>query len=413
MRGRRSIDYLLSERERKSLAILELIRKKGPISRTDIAKSVDTNIVTVSNYIDSYIRKGLVFESGLDISSGGRKPTLVELNSKAGFAIGVDLSVFDGTRKKAIALVCDLAGREIAKIKSAVTEKSKDKLTDVLSAIINKVIKKAGIEKDKLRGIGAGIGTLIPLYPKGHRRAQAGTSGEDMEKDIYSAVKEDLKQSFELPVFTGNDATFAAFGEKMLGLRENFENILYMYSDIGCGIIIKGNVYCGVGGSAGEIGVSSSKEEEFFCSSRGPCYLKPKGKDLGISSQAKRVISEGVESKILKLAKGELENVTLDLVIEAAKGGDRLAEELIENAGVGLGIRIAYLVNLFNPEVVVIGGGIEAAGNLLLEPLRKTVKKWVFEGRAEQTKIVPARLGEEAVVRGAAGIVVREVFIQA
>ncbi len=401
MRGRASIDYLLSERERKSLAILELIRKKGPISRTDIAKSVETNIVTVSNYIDNYIRKGLVFESGLDISSGGRKPTLVELNPQAGFAIGVDLSTVDGVRGETIALVCDLAGREIAKIKSAPAKKSKERIIEELSAIINKVIEKAEIEKNKIKGIGLGISTL------------KGTSGEDKEKDIYSVIKEDLERSFEFPVFTGNDTTFAAFGEKMLGSGENFENMLYMYSDIGCGIIIKGNIYCGAGGSAGEIGVSSPKEEEFFYWSRGPRYLKPKGEDFGISSQAKRAISEGVASKILKMVKGKVENITLDLVIEAAKEGDRLAEELIENAGVGLGIRTAYLVNLFNPEVVVIGGGIEAAESLLLEPVRKTVARWAFEGRAEQTKIVLGCLGTEAVARGGASIVVREVFIKA
>lgn len=397
MRGRRSIDYLLSERERKSLAILELIRKKGPISRTDIANNMATNIVTVSNYIDNYIRKGLVFESGVDISSGGRKPMLVELNSRAGFAIGVDLSALDGVGKETIALVCDLSGRKIAKVEDIPAKESEEKLAENLSAIINKVIKKAGIEKNKLRGIGVGI---------------KGTGGEGREKDKYLAIKEDLEQSFGLPVFTGNDATLAAFGEKMLGSGENFENILYMYSDVGCGIIIKGNIYCGAGGSAGRVGVGNPKEEEFFCSSRGPCYLRSKGEDLGISSQAKRVISEGVESKLSKLAKGELENITVGLVMEAAKKGDRLAEELIENAGVELGMRIAYLVNLFNPEVVVIGGGIEATGELILGPLRKTVKRWVSEGAAEQAKVIAARLGEEAVARGAASIVMREVFIQ-
>lgn len=395
LRGRTSIDYLLSERERKSLAILELIRKKGPISRTDIAKGVDTNIVTVSNYIDSYIRKGLVFESGVDVSSGGRKPTLVELNSRAGFAIGVDLSALNSLRKETIALVCDLSGGEIAKVKSATAKESKGEPAKGLSEIINEVIEKAGIEKNKLKGIGVGVG------------------GEDKEKDIYLAIKEDLERSFNLPVFTGGDATFAAFGEKMLGLGENFENMLYMYSDVGCGIIIKGNIYCGAGGSAGEMGIGNPKEEEFFCFSRGPCYLRPKQGDLGISSRAKKIIGEGVSSLILKLARGNVEDITVNLVMEAAKEGDNLAEELIENAGVELGMRIAYLVNLFNPEVVVIGGGIEAAGSLLLEAVKKTVKRWALESSTKQTKIVPARLGKEAVAWGAASIVVREVFIKA
>ncbi len=394
MRERRTIDYFLSERERKSLAILELIRKKGPVSRTDIAKSIDTNIVTVSNYVDGYIRKGLVFEGGMDISSGGRKPTLVELNPKASFAVGIDLSIVNGMCADTTAFVCDLSGREVAKVKSTLAKEQKDKPAEKLSAIINKLIKEAGIEKDKLKGIGLGV------------------RGENKGEDIYLAIKDDLERGFNLPVFTGNDITLAAFGEKMLGSGENFENMLYMYSDIGCGIVIKGNLYCGTGGSAGEIGVSELKEEEFFCWSQGPCYLRSKGKDLGICSQAKKIVNEGVKSLILKLAKGSAENITMDLIMEAVRGGDGLAQELIENAGVELGIRIAYLVNLFNPEVVVIGGGIEAAGSLFLEPIRKTVKKWAFEN-SKQTKILPARLGEEAVAQGAASIVMREVFIKA
>jgi predicted NBD/HSP70 family sugar kinase len=395
MRGRTSIGYLLSERERKSLAILDLIRKKGPISRTDIARSINTNIVTVSNYIDNYIQKGLVSESGLDISSGGRKPRLVKLNSRAGFAIGVSLNAHDGIERETTVIICDLSGKEIAKVKSVTPKTSKEKFAAKLSVIINKAIDEAKIEKERLLGIGLGIG------------------GERRGENIHLVIKEELERIFNLPVFTGAEVTFAAFGEKMLGAGENFENMLYMYSDIGCGIIIKGNIYCGAGGSAGELGLRRAKEEEFFCSSRGPCYLRVEREDFGISSQAKRVISEGVTSKIQKLALGNLENITLDLVIEAAREGDELAEELIENTAVGLGIRIAYLVNLFNPEVVVIGGGIEAAGSLILEAVRKTVKKWAFENLAEETKIELARLGKDTIARGAASIVMREAFIKA
>lgn len=395
MKVRTSIDDLLSEREKKNLAILDLIRKKGPISKADIAKSVDTNIVTVSNYIDSYIRKDLLFESGLDISSGGRKPTLVEMSSRVGFAIGINLNALDSSRTETVALLCDLSGEEVARIENAEAKELRSKSNKGLPVIINKIIEKAGIERDKLKGIGVGI------------------RGENKGEDIRLSIKEGIEKSFNLPVFIGYDSVLAAFGEKMLGPGENFENIIYMYSDIGCGIIIKGNIYCGAGGSAGGMGVDSSEEKDFFPWARGPYHLRSKEGDFGISSRAKRVIEAGDTSLILKLAKGDPGKITLDLVIEAAQKGDRLAEELIENAGVELGIRVAYLINLFNPEVVIIGGGIERAGSLILEPVKKTVKRWAFEESTKQTKILPAHLGKEAVAWGAASIVMREVFIKA
>jgi len=100
------------------------------------------------------------------------------------------------------------------------------------------------------------------------------------------------------------------------------------------------------------------------------------------------------------------------MIIEAAKAKDKIAVEIIENAGVNLGVRIAYLINLFNPEVVVVGGGIEQAGELLLGSVRKTVRQLAFEEPANTVKIVPSRLGDSAVALGAAALVLREIFAQ-
>ena len=142
-------------------------------------------------------------------------------------------------------------------------------------------------------------------------------------------------------------------------------------------------------------------------------YLRPWGVDLGITEAAKSILKkENADSKMLDMAGGDVENLTADMVVEAAKAKDKIAVEIIENAGVNLGIRIAYLINLFNPEVVVLGGGIEQAGELLLGPVRKTVRGLAFEEPANTVKIVPSRLGDSAVALGAAALVLREIFAQ-
>ena len=210
----------------------------------------------------------------------------------------------------------------------------------------------------------------------------------------------------------GNDATCAAYGEKRLNVESDVENMLYIYSDVGCGIIIKGEIYSGTGGSAGEMQVSVDKlaEEKIVLPSDELYYLKPLGVDLGIVSEAKAVIKKGVGTKILELAKGNLENITLDMVIKAAESEDKVALEVIEMAGIGLGTRVAYLINLFNPEVVVIGGGIEKAGEMILGSVRKAVRKLAFEEPASKVRIIPSRLGENAVALGAVALVMREIF---
>lgn len=395
-------DQLLSDRERKNLAILDVIRKSGPVTRTEISKITKLNIVTVSNYVNNYIDKGLVVEKGFDISTGGRKPTLVELNAKMGYVIGVDIGPIS-----MIAITTDLANNVIGKVKR---ERSKGPMNEVITSsveMIYEIIEKAKIDKNKIKGVGFGISGVIDAIA-GTVRDTDPTRGRTTGS--YAAIKSLVQKEFGIPTFVGNDATVAAFGEKRLGLEQEINDMLYVYSDVGCGIIIKGEIYCGAGGSAGEMQLMVDNPE-FPIQEKGPTYLRPWGVDLGITEAAKQALSkEKVESKMLELAGGDINNLTADMVIEAAKAKDNIAIEILENAGINLGVRIAYLINLFNPEVVVIGGGIEQAGEFLLGPTRRTVRQLAFEEPANTVKIVPSRLGDSAVALGAAGLVIREIF---
>jgi glucokinase len=128
---------------------------------------------------------------------------------------------------------------------------------------------------------------------------------------------------------------------------------------------------------------------------------------------AKKLALQGVDSRLFSLNQGQAEKISLLTVLEAAKDGDQLAKELVEHASVVLGLKIAYLVNLFNPEVVILGGGIEKGGSLILEPVRTTVRKWAKRSSAQEVKIIPSVFGEEAVAIGAASLVVAEIFAQA
>ncbi|MDO8536024.1 MAG: ROK family protein [Candidatus Omnitrophota bacterium] len=379
----------LSDKERKNLAILELIRKKGPISRTEISHTTDINIVSISNYIKDYISKGILMETGWDVSSGGRRPELVELNAKGLYVVGLDIGI-----SNIIATVTDFSINIISKVKIPTPAGSTDDITLKAIELISGILEKSGVEKEKIRAIGIGVACA---------------------NNRFYPTADAVREKFGLEVFMGSDAACAAFGEKQLNPKADVEDLLYMYSDVGCGIIIKGDAYFGAGGNAGETQISHehiSKEEEllFFRSSE---YLKPWGMDLGIIRMAKHEIEKGVGTKIVACAKGDPKNISTEVVIEAAKLDDEIATDIVRNAGMNLGVRIAYLVNLFNPEAVVVGGGVEKAGELILEPIRKTVKKLAFSEQAGIVKIITSALGEDAVSLGAASLAVREIFLKA
>ncbi|MFH2146071.1 MAG: ROK family protein [Candidatus Omnitrophota bacterium] len=403
MKGALFKDQILSDRERKNLDILEVIRRYGPVTRTEISRITKYNIVTVSNYVNNYIKKDLVVEKGLDISSGGRKPTLVELNSRNCFVIGIDVGP-----ENIVATLTDLSLNMVTKVKQS---RPKDSMEEVISKsieLIYEVIEKAQIEAKKIKGLGIGISGIID--------SKAGTVRDTDPKRgktaaSYISIKNLIEREFGIPTFVGNDATVAAFGEKRIGLDAEIENVLYMFSDVGCGIIIKGEIYAGAGGSAGEVQLNAGNKGEDLPKEFG--LFRPGSINLGIVDSAIEAMKSGKETKIKELAGGKSENVTADLVIDAARENDPLAIELIEKAGLTLGVRIAYLINLFNPEVVILGGGMEKSGDLILEPVKRMVRRHAFEEPASMVKIIPSRLGENAVSLGAASLVIREIFIHA
>ena len=400
--------HIQHDRGRKNLAILELIRKKGPISRADISRILGYNIVTISNYIDFYINKRIILEVGLDISSGGRRPELVELNAKCAYIAGVDVgpNVIQAT-------ITDLKVNVIHKTKRPRSAMSMEDLAAEVVEIIADAIKNSKISPSSIKNIGIGISGIVD-YNSGTIRDTDPTRGRT--KVSFLKFAKTIEREFNIPAYIGNDASCAAFGEKILNPATDVENLLYIYSDVGCGIIIHGEVYSGSSGCAGETQLvfdTLQRNEKNYL--KEYTFMRPWGVDLGLILEAKKAIEKGISTEIINLAKAKNpEDINIDAVIEAAtKKKDKLAIELINNAGKNLGIRVAYLVNFINPDVVVIGGGIERAGDYLLEPVKESVRRFAFEEASSIVKIIPSFLGEDAVILGAAALAAREIFIQA
>jgi len=399
----------LSEKERRNIDILEILRKRGPISRPDISKELGVNVVTISNYIDEFIKRNMVFEKELDVSEGGRRPVLLDLNPQAGYVIGVGLNLLN-----MVGLLVDLKGNIITKTQIVRPKASVKEISESLLEIVREILRRSKEYASSIQGIGVGVAGLI--------NKKDGTVHWPQKMNhyyTYASVDVPLKglmeKEFNLPTLIENDATSACFGEHWLDLEKSYKNCLYMFSGVGCGIMINGEVYRGAQGYAGEVSIYNYKEQDLFsCAAGNDCFIKRWEIDLGIVDDVKSSLSFDKEkaARFFRLTSSNIDNVDLKSVFIAARAGEEIACSALDRAAKRLGIKIAYLVNLLNPEAVVIGGGLEEAGEDFLKKVNQTVKAWSFREATDDLRIVYSQLRENAVALGAASLVMQKIFAQ-
>ena len=397
-------DRILTDKERKNLAILEVIRKNGPISRTDISKITELNIVTVSNYVNHYIKKGLVIEGELDESTGGRKPVLVELNSKAGYIVGVGLNMLS-----VVGVLVDLEINVIAELKRERPPENSEAVIDSMVEMAAEIISKAEIDKEKIVGVGVGVPGIIDERGRTIRWPQ---SLGEKDLSVCLSIKDSFEKRLSIPTFVENDANAAVLGEKWLGLDRDVRHMLYMFSGVGCGVLINGEIYRGATGAAGELGINSHKSSKDYASDIAT-QLGRWEMDIGMVRRASEGIEKGEKTVLKDFVNGDTSKLSFKEIVRGVKEKDNFTLKVVEQAGQDLGQKVAFLVNLLNPEIVVIGGGIEDCGAPLLDAVKMSVKDWSVEEASTQVKIIPSAFGENAVALGVVGIVAREVFAQA
>ena len=397
----------LSEKEKRNINILDILRRHGPISRPDISKEMGINVVTISNYIDDFIKHKLVYEKELDVSEGGRRPALLDLNQQAGYIIGVGLNLMN-----MVGLLVDLKGNILTKTQIARPKPSVKDVTECVLEIIREILRRSKDYTSNIKGIGVGIAGLV--------NKKDGSIHWPQKMDhyyTYASVDLPLKglieKEFNLPALIENDATCSCFGEHWLDLKRELKNVIYMFSGVGCGIMINGEIYTGSHGYAGEVAIYNFKEQDLFsCEASGGCFLKRWEIDLGIVDDVKSMLNKdkAAAQKFFTLTSSNINNVDLKSVFIAGRAKNPIAVKALDMAAKRLGVKIAFLVNLLNPEVVIIGGGLEEAGEEFLNKVNSTVKDWAFRETTMDLNITYSQLRENAVALGAASIVMQKVF---
>ncbi len=248
-----------------------------------------------------------------------------------------------------------------------------------------------------------------------HGISIAGAGAIDLDRGVVTSspnlpgwhdvpLRNIVSSKYKVNTFLINDANAAALGEHEFGAGKGVDNLILLTvgTGIGGGIIINGRLYSGSSGSAGEIGHMTIDVNGPRCSCGNIGCLEMLASGTAIAREAIRRISRGERSVLAEMVEGKIENITAELVGMAAQGGDSLALEVISQAATYLGVGLVNLVNIFNPEMIIVGGGVMRMGDLLLEPARQVVKERAFQLAAQAVRIVPSQLGDNAAVLGAA-----------
>jgi predicted NBD/HSP70 family sugar kinase len=400
----------VTEKERRNIDILEVVRRRGPISRPDISKEMGINVVTVSNYVDEFLKRNLIYEKELDVSEGGRRPVLLDLNSQAGYVIGVGLNLLN-----MVGVLVDLKGNIVVKTQMNRPRTSVKEISECILDIIREVLKRSKDYTPQIKGVGIGIAGLINKqngsvhWPQRIERTYTYAS-------VDVPVQQLIEREFNLPALIENDAACACFGEHWFDLDRKVRNALYLFSGVGCGILINGEIYRGSQGYSGETSISSHKDTgELHCSSAKGCFLKRWELDMGILAELHELLAASDQNKknFLSISSAkDTDGIDLKAVFAAARANDACAINALSAGAERLGIKTAQLVNLLNPEVVVIGGGFEEAGDIFLKKVVETVKEWSFREATDNLTIVYSHLRENAVALGAASLVTQKMFAQ-
>jgi glucokinase-like ROK family protein len=381
--------------------VLDLIRTQGPISRADVKRITGLNFTTVTNAVNDLVAEGMVREIGLGSSSGGRKPVLLTLNPTARYVLGCELQstnlvlgLFDLTGKL---LARHAEAKSPAATPSQVVERVRQLIPEVLAAgqVAMEQVEGLGVAAPGPLNSDTGV-LLTPPNMVGWR-------------DV--PLKQMLEQATGLSVVVEKDGNAAALGEAWFGAGQGARDLILVIVDqgIGAGIISGGHLYRGRRSGAGEIGHNTIDIDGPRCSCGNYGCLEAIASGFALARKAGEAVRRGVSSRLVDY--GDLdEAIGVPEILEAASLGDKLALDLLDECGRTLGIAVANVVNMYNPELIVMGGRLAQHSPVVMEKVREIGASRAFSVLAEGVRILPSALGDNLLLAGAAALVLARLF---
>lgn len=385
-----------------AINVLKLIFEEEPISRTDIAQVTGLTSSSITNIVKRLKDGEFVQESSLGNSSGGRKPINLIINPNVKFIIGIELNA-----ENIVGVVTNFRAKIInKKVIPTNLNEGKEKVISRMIMLINDLIKESNISKEKILGIG-----IAAPGPYDHNKGIL-SNPPNFPGWVNVPICEIIEQAVDIPVYLEKETTAAALAEFMFGLGKNYKNIFVIYAcsiGIGGGAIIDGKIYHGFCDGAGDIGhmIISANGPKCRCGDKG--CLESMASGIYIKN---KVISEMKENGLSKID-STLENMDdLDIkdIIRCANEGDELCRAVIDETAKNLGIGISNIINLFSPEMIIIGGDLTLACSEYSDGAIKHAKSRLYPQYNKDILIEKTSFGDELCAMGAISVVFQRFF---
>lgn len=371
----------------------EILRNllSGGKNIADLSLELGLSVPTLTKVISELIAEGLVINLGKQGATGGRRPSIYGLNPSAGYFMGVDIK-----HDTIILGIINFRGDMIISQEDAFTIENSRQSFDELCDRISDFISSSHIRRDKLLSIGINIpGRVNPETGYSYSYFFFG------EKPLSVLLEEQLGHR----VYIENDSRAMAYGEYIYGVGNNEQNLIFLNLSwgFGIGMIIDGGLHYGKSGFSGEYGHFPFFDNEIICScgKRGCLETEVSGR-----AAHREFIEKLRQGNISMLSKQyeQGEAITINDILEALSKEDMLAIEVMERIGSSLGRAIAGLINMFNPEVVVLGGTLYEAEDYLLLPIKSAINKYALNFVSKDTAIKVSKLGDSAGLVGICAI---------
>jgi predicted NBD/HSP70 family sugar kinase/predicted transcriptional regulator len=369
--------------------IFNFLDKTDSSSITELSKELNISVPKTTSLVNELIEDGLISDYGKIDSTGGRKASMYGLVADACFFLGVDV------KKYYVNIGLMDFKKHLVTQKYRIPfrlENTPESLAELIK-LIQGFIKESPVKKDKILSMGINLSGRI------NHTIGYSYSFFHFQEEPLSAY---IENKIGITTYLENDSRAMAFGEFMCGELNNEKNVLFVNIDygIGLGILIDGKVYYGKSGFSGEFGHMPFFENEIICHCGKKGCLETEASGTSLIRRFREQIEKGSSSGIMKKIKnaGEL---TLTDLIHAAATEDMLCIELLAEIGEKLGKGLAVLINVFNPELIILGGTLSETGDYLRLPTKSAINKYSLSLVNTDTQLKLSKLGEKAGILGA------------
>ena len=373
--------------------IIAYMAVNGESTLSELTKELHISVPTITKLVQELIEDNIVNDLGKVETPGGRRPNVFGLANSAIYFAGVNVA-----RDNMTFVITDLQNNIVKESIDPTFElQNRPQCLEKICSNIENFINDCGIDRGKILGLGVSI--VGRVNPETGRSYAYFTSNDESLRDI---IQERVKSR----VLLENDTRARCYAEYHCGKSKSDSDVIYLHlgRGVAIGIVIDGKLYYGKNGFAGEFGHIPFFDNETICACGKKGCLETEVSGIAIEEKIVKLIKSGVNT-ILREKYDRGERIHIDDIIAAAQNDDNLSIELIEEVGEKLGKAVAFLINTFNPETVIVGGNLAAAGDYIMLPLKSSTNKYSLNLVYKDTKFRQSKMSENANAWGVAMLI--------